>query len=371
MFSFLLCFALAIYLTSLIVFRLGLQRPSRGANETNHYVSVIIAARNESENLPHLLADLTAQTYTAFEALIVDDRSSDETAAIVRAVSKRNPHIKLVSQTYVPAGRSPKKSALQLGIANSCGELILLTDADCRVRPEWIETIARYFEPDVAMVLGASELSVTEASSIFERIQAFEFLTLVGLMAASAKIGVPFGASGHNIAYRRAAFNAVGGYESVMHRIAGDDMLMLQMIRSHRPRLGRIVYADDLRSQNATRPEPTWKRFSSQRTRWATSGTHHFRGDPFFMFYAVGSLVLNMTLLCGWMWAFAGWIEWSVWGALVAGKFAGDCCFFSYVCHRFRRLRLTMYLPFWFALQPVYLLLMAWWGQRGRFEWKP
>lgn len=332
---------------------------------------MIIAARNESKNLPHLLADLLRQTYTAFEAIIVDDRSTDETAKIVLDVSARAPHVKLISQHEVPAGRSPKKSALQIGVASSCGELLLLTDADCRVRPEWIETITRYFEPDVAMVLGASELSINEASNLFERIQAFEFLTLVALMAASAKLGVPFGASGHNIAYRRTAFDAVGGYESVMHRIAGDDMLMLQMVRSHPTHLGRIVYADDLRSQNSTRPEPSWKRFSSQRTRWATSGTYHFRADPIFMFYAVGSLVLNMTLLCGWMWALAGWMGWSLWGALVAGKFVGDSCFFGYTCRRFRRTRLLVYLPFWFVSQPAYLLLMAWWGQRGRFEWKP
>ncbi len=370
MFSYLLLIALAAYVLSLVVFWQALRRPTRAGNAAQPFVSVIVAARNEEGRLPHLLADLSRQTYPHFEAYIVDDRSTDKTADVVRAFAARAPHINLVQQRSVAAGRSPKKSALQTGIEASRGELLLLTDADCRVAPTWIEIIVKYFEPDVAMALGASELRVDERSGLFERVQAFEFLTLVGLMAASANLGAPFGASGHNIALRRKVFDAVGGYNSVMHRIAGDDMQMLQLVRAQKD-LGRIVYADDLRSRNATHAEPTWRRFKNQRARWASSGTHHFRSDTLFMIYAVGSLVVNMAALFGWMWAWAGWTEWGTWGALVAVKFCADFVFFASVCTRFKRASLLRYLPLWFVAQPVYLLLMAVWGQRGRFVWKP
>lgn len=353
------------------MFLRGLRHPSAARNTLQPFVSVIVAARNEEEQLPALLADLTQQTYRHYEAIIVDDRSTDRTSEVVEAFAARAPQkIRLLRQQSVPVGRSPKKSALQAGAEASRGELLLLTDADCRVQPTWIEVIVRYFEPDVAMVLGSSELMTCEASNLFERLQAFEFLTLVGLMAASANLKHPFGASGHNLALRRQTFNQVGGYTSVMHRIAGDDMLMLQLVRANR-NAGRIVYADDLRARNATRPEPTWRKFRNQRARWASSGTHHFRGDTLFMIYAVGSLVVNMATLFGWMWAWAGWTEWRVWFALVASKFIADTVFFGSVCNRFGRGRLLIYLPLWFLLQPIYLLLMAIWGWRGRFIWKP
>lgn len=359
-----------MYAVSLLVLRFGLGRPATARNRDRPFVSVIVAARDEEARLPPLLADLSAQTYTRFEALIVDDRSTDGTAALISAHAERDARIKLVRQQSVPVGDSPKKSALQLGIGQSRGELLLLTDADCRVSPTWIETTVRYFEPGVAMVLGASELIASERSSFFERLQAFEFMTLVGNMAASANLGTPLGASGHNLALRRRVFDAVGGYTSVMHRIAGDDMLMLQLVRA-RSDLGRIVYADDRRARNRTSAEPTWTRFRNQRARWASSGTHHFRGDPLFMTYAVGSLVVNMAVLFGWMWAWAGWTVWGVWFALVAGKFAADLFFYAAVARRFGRERSLVYLPCWFLAQPIYLLLMAYWGQRGQFIWKP
>lgn len=370
LFSIFLLSALCTYIISLAAFWWALQsRRASAGNSDQPYVSVIIAARNEEKHLPHLLADLSQQTYPRYEAIIVDDRSTDATPDIALSFTARSPHIKLIKQCNVPAGHSPKKSALQTGIEKSAGELLLLTDADCRVQPTWIETIVRFFETDVAMVLGSSELIVNEKSSYFERVQSFEFLTLVGLMAASANLKHPLGASGHNIAFRRRTFEQVGGYASVMHRIAGDDMLMLQLVRAQ-PRVGRIVYADDLRGRNSTYPEATWARFKNQRARWASSGTHHFRGDPVFMVYAVGSLVLNMAVLFGWMWAWAEWTSWRTWGALIAGKFVSDLIFFGTVCRRFERQRLLIYLPIWFLLQPIYLLLMAVWGQRGRFTWK-
>ena len=370
MFSITLLLALAAYVISLVVLRGALRRPRVGGNTARPFVSVIVAARNEAARLPELLADFTSQTYPSFEAIIVDDRSIDATSEIVRAAAARDARIKLLRQERVPVGDSPKKSALQAGIDSSGGELLLLTDADCRVQPTWIETIVRYFDEDVALVLGGSELSTHERSTLFERVQAFEFLTLVGLMAASANLRRPLGASGHNIAFRRTVFDAVGGYTSVMHRIAGDDMLMLQLVRA-RPELGRIVFADDLRSRNATHPESSWLRFRNQRARWASSGTHHFGGDKFFMFFAVGSLVVNMAALFGWAWAWAGWISSSVWLLVVLGKLAVDAWFFGDVCRRFERRSLLRYLPLWFLTQPVYLLLMAYWGQRNRFTWKP
>ncbi|MDQ3653337.1 MAG: glycosyltransferase [Acidobacteriota bacterium] len=192
LFSLFVCLALAVYVLGGVALWLGLSRPSTATNREMPFVSVIVAARNEAPVLPQLLEDLAAQTYPHYEVIVVDDRSTDDTAKIVRAAAAKHPgRFRLVRQTSVPAGKSPKKMALQKGVEASRGELLLLCDADCRVQPSWVMGMVRCFEPGVAMVLGYSELSINQTSSLFERVQAFEFQTLVATMAASANLGRP------------------------------------------------------------------------------------------------------------------------------------------------------------------------------------
>ncbi|MCP9494987.1 MAG: glycosyltransferase [Pyrinomonadaceae bacterium MAG19_C2-C3] len=362
---------LALYLCGALILLYGLHRPAKAESRSTPFVSVVIAARNEAANLPALLEDLQAQTYTRFEVIIVDDRSTDETANIVEAWINLNPkEFRLVRQSVVPSGVSPKKLALQSGVEASLGEIVLLTDADNRVMPSWIEGMTRAFMPDVAMVLGFTELTTDDGSTMFERWQAFEFLTLVAGMAASANLNHALGASGQNIAYRRSMFDTVGGYTKIFHRIAGDDMLMLELVK-HRPHLGRVVYADDAGTRNRSFPKQTMREFRQQRARWAASGTHHFRGDKLFMLYAVGSLVVNMAVLFGAVWAAVGWLSWTTWAMAAWLKFVADAVFYGAALKRFNRLALIKYLPLWFVTQPIYLLAMAVWGQRQKFTWKP
>lgn len=371
-FNLIIWVSILIYVGGALIMLRALLRRVEIGDAAQPFVSVVVAARNEARRLPDLLADLSAQTYSNFEVLVIDDRSTDRTAETVRAAAQRLPRrFTLLQQTAVPAGLSPKKMALQKGIEASRGEVILLTDADCRVRPTWVGRMAAHYAPDVAMVLGYSELQINEASSLFERVQAFEFLTLVAVMAGSTKAGRPFGASGQNISFRRSAFDAVGGYQPIMHRIAGDDMLMLQLIKSDL-RVGKIVYADDVGAYNRTYPERTWHAFRHQRARWASSGTHHFRGDLAFAVYAVNSLILNMTVLFGVFWVWARWIGVATWLCAVGFKLAADILFYSLAAVRFRRAELLRYLPLWFLSQPLYLLAMAFWGQRRHtWVWKP
>ena len=363
--------ALAVYLASSVAAWWALHQPSRARSSAMPFVSVVVAARNEAERIPPLLADLAAQTYPSFEAVIVDDRSTDATADLVEAAAARHPgRFRLVRQSEVLAGLSPKKLALQHGVEASRGELLLLTDADCRVSPGWIEGMVRAFEPDVAMVLGCSEYAADSLSTGFERYQAFDFLTLTTAMVASAKLGLPLGATGQNLAYRRAAFARVGGYTSGLDRVAGDDMLMLYLIRGA-PELGRIGCADGAATMTRTYPVPTLRAFRNQRARWASSGMHHFRADPRVLAYGAASLYANVFVMCGPLFVLTGYLGWAGWIAGSLAKLAADFLVYGSAARRFGRPELLRYLPLWFLAQPVYLTAMAVWGSRPRFHWKP
>lgn len=361
--------AFGVYLAASGLAWWALRRPAPPPADATPFVSVVVAARNEAARLPALLADLAAQTYPAFETLIVDDRSTDRTTELVEEAAARQPdRFRLVRQTEVPPGLSPKKLALQCGVEASRGEILLLTDADCRVPATWVAGLVRSFQPDVAMVLGCSEYA--SGSTWFERFQAFDFLTLTTTMLASARLGLPLGASGHNLAYRRAAFDRVRGYRSGLARIAGDDMLMLYLIRSA-PELGRIGWADGADTLVRTQPVPTLRDFRNQRARWASSGMHHFRADVRVLAYGAASLYANVFVLCGPLFVWTGYLAWAGWIAGVLAKLAADLLVYGSAARRFGRPELLRWLPLWFAAQPVYLTAMAAWGSHPRFHWKP
>lgn len=361
---------LAVYAGVALAFAWALR--ARGGSSPAHepFVTVVVAARNEEARLPGLLRDLAAQTYGRFEVVVVDDRSVDGTAALVRDAAAAHPgRFRLVRQEQVPPGVAPKKLALQRGVEAGRGDLVLLTDADCRVSPTWVEGMARSFAPDVGMVLGYTELDAGPESTLFERVQAFEFLTLVTAMAGSARLGFPLGASGHNLAYRREAFERVGGYEPGLRLPAGDDMLMLDLVRTT-PGTGRIAYADDAAARARTFPEPTLRAFRNQRARWASSGMRSFRQDWRVLLYGAASLNANLHLPLGLLWVAAGWMTAGTWAAAAAAKLGIDVVLYGLACRRFNRPELLRYLPLWFVLQPVYLTAMAVWGVRPRFSWK-
>ena len=91
-------------------------------------VSVIVAARNEEANIAGCLQALNRQDYPdhLLEVIIVDDRSTDTTAEIVKGYTNKRDRIKLVQITDPAGCHSAKKRALALGIASASNDILLL-----------------------------------------------------------------------------------------------------------------------------------------------------------------------------------------------------------------------------------------------------
>lgn len=99
-------------------------------------VSVILAARDEAEKLPAALETLLALDYPRYEIVAVNDRSEDATRQILESAAQRNPRLKVVNVTELPAGWLGKPHALQQGYENSTGEWLIFTDADVHFAPD-------------------------------------------------------------------------------------------------------------------------------------------------------------------------------------------------------------------------------------------
>lgn len=111
-------------------------------------VSIIIPAWNEAEHIADCLMNATRQTMAAKEILVVNNNSTDGTAAIVRRFVAENPgcHVRLLEQDK-EQGLIPTRN---YGFDHATGDVLGRVDADCMLRPDWVEQVSRTFTRDHA-----------------------------------------------------------------------------------------------------------------------------------------------------------------------------------------------------------------------------
>lgn len=231
------------------------------------FVSVIIPARNESLHIADCIQSVINQKYPRglIEIIVVDDHSSDQTAVIAEQTGAKVLHLQ-------DAGLSPntvayKKAALQYGIVQSKGELILTTDADCIAKPQWIHTMVQcLLHQKVVMVSGP--VLMQSGLSFFEKFQSLDYSILQGITSAANAGGIHDLSSGANMCYVKNAFIDAGGYNHIDHIASGDDMLLQQKFRKKFP--GKIYHCWNQNAIVATRPEKTFRSFLQQRIRWSS-----------------------------------------------------------------------------------------------------
>ncbi len=372
MFDFLFGLITGIYFVILLFFLIGLFFPNNHRTTKKYYVSIVVAARNEEKNIGTLLAELVDQSYppSLHEIIIANDSSDDRTGEIVDSFEKK---FKNVKQIWVAPNKEKgliaKKNALNEGIQSSKGEIILSTDADCHVKPGWIETMVSYFTDDVGMVVGFSQLGDKQNRySLFEKLQAMDFLSLMGAAQGSLNLGCVLAASGQNIGFRRAAFNAVGGYEKIKHRISGDDVLLLQLIRKFTN--WKIRFVTSLEAFNWAKPEKTFKSFLNQRKRWASNGSYQIKLNLGFFFFIISTFLMNAIVILGT--PIYALIYHSITIPLLSllVKFLIEFSITFKAATVYQRADLLKYFPIWAVVQVPYVLFTGLMGSLGHFIWK-
>ncbi len=293
---FLFTFLTMLYAWKISFFLWGLFRLKAGSNTKKYPVTVIVPARNEEENIARCLDSLTRQDYPRdkLEILIVDDNSTDGTAAIVQGYKKKYSNVFLISAGQFQSGLSPKKRALQIGIEASTGEIIITTDADCWALQVWISQIIAQFEAHVGVVNGLVLFEPRDEKTLFQKVQAIEFLGLTVAGIGSISAGDPIIANGANFAFRRCTFQQVNGYEEEQHIISGDDDLLLQKI--DRLTDWKVKSTIALASFVYTRPVTTFFSFINQRIRWASKGFVYKKFSLVFFLVSVYLLYLLLFI---------------------------------------------------------------------------
>ncbi len=234
------------------------------------FVSVILAARNEEANIGFLLDDLFSQEYPPdqVEIIVVNDHSEDTTQAIVEEKIRKFP---FSNCKVIKAAMEGKKSAIATGVALARGEVIVTTDADCRVGVLWLRSIQSCFNDATKMVFGP--VKIEQRESLFSKMQSIEFSSLIGSGAATMAFGIPTMCNGANLAFRREVFYEVSGYEGNLKIASGDDEFLMRKIAQKYPQGVRFNNARE--GIVTTMPQKSISQFILQRLRWAGKWKHH------------------------------------------------------------------------------------------------
>lgn len=262
---------LRILFMSIFVLRSTRRRKKLFRMPGNITVSVLIPAYNEEKTIGKTLESLQASAHKRFEALVIDDGSTDRTGDVVREYAKKDKRIRLVTKT-----NGGKSTALNLGMREAKNDIVVTIDADTILLPQAIDELIKPFaDPSVDAVCGNVE--VGNVHNALTGFQALEYITAQNFDRRAFEevnaISVVPGATG---AWKRKKVLEIGGYES--DTLTEDADLTIRMLAQG----GKIVYAPEARS--LTEAPDKMRDLAKQRFRWSF-GTFQCLGkhaDRFF-----------------------------------------------------------------------------------------
>ena len=215
--------------------RLARRAPSLSAAlpVAGRLVSVIIPARNESATIGTVVGSILATTYSPLELLVVDDRSTDDTAAIVERMA--DPRLRLIRGEELPEGWYGKPWACLQGYRAARGELLLFTDADTRHEPGLLAQAVGALVQERAGLVTVSPRQ--RCVTFWERVVMPQIWFLLALRYHPAAVNRATRprdviANGQFILTSREAYEKAGTHAAVRHEVAEDLALAQAFLRT-------------------------------------------------------------------------------------------------------------------------------------------
>ena len=261
-------------------------------------ISVIICARNEQHKLVKNLPLILEQDYPDFEVVLVNDCSSDNSEELLRDLSLKYAHLKVLTIQEHSRYKHGKKFAVTLGIKAAKNEHLIFTDADCWPSGNnWLSRMQTNFSGKTEIILGYSPYQ--KFPGFLNLVIRFEtFFTALNYLSF-ALAGTPYMGVGRNMAYTKTLFFKGKGFASHMHIMSGDDDLFVNQNASS---VNTIIEIHP-ETQIQTEPKKSFLAYLKQKMRHQGAGKMYKNSHKWMLSLQAGSAILfYVTLIVLIMW---------------------------------------------------------------------
>ncbi len=360
----------AVLITANVVGNLRAYRPlgsfAGRADAATPFVSVLIPARDEAQNIGACVRSLLAQEYPAYEVIVLDDGSTDSTSEIVRVLIADDERLRLLDGTPLPSGWLGKAHACQQLADAARGEVLLFTDADTVHHPVMMRGVVGTMAAGAEVVTAFPEQEIGTWS---ERLTVPFMLFIVWALLPIGRVRSDpsplfTAANGQLLAFTREAYGRVGGHAAVRASVL-EDMRLGQLAKRRGLRLHLTDGTGAVRTRMYRSFAEVWRGFS--KNAFALVGDSVAVAVPLVALLVLLYIVPPVVLVVGVATGRGGWAWQWLPGVLVGAMLAQ----WLIVAQRAR-------LPWWQGLvHPLsvaaYAVILAnavRWQRRGYGEWK-
>ncbi|WP_299097291.1 glycosyltransferase [uncultured Winogradskyella sp.] len=333
--------------------------------------SVIVPFRNETENLPKLLASILQLNYpkSMFEIILVNDDSEDDSVEVINNFLQKRPFdcakcdIRIIKNKRVT--NSPKKDAINIAINIAQHDWIITTDADCTLPKYWLDTFDEFIQTNQPNCIVAP-VSYSDSNSFLKRFQALDLLSLQGATIGGFGIKLPFLSNGANLAYRKSTFQSVNGFNGNDDIASGDDIFLLEKLKKADSK--KVLYLKSNQAIVSTKPVINLSALIQQRLRWASKTSR----NPNWFSKLVGLIVFLGNLACIAMLPilFLGYLKPRIAIALVVIKFSIDFLLLFKTARFFRQENVLFSYVWSCMIYPFFSVYIAVLSLFKPYQWK-
>lgn len=271
------------------------EKQTKNANQ-QATVSIVIAYRNEFDNLTPLIESLSNLNYPRdrFEVIFVNDNSTDKGDELVASLMNDT----TITYSLFDSTSEGKKAALILGASNAQLDYLLFTDADVIVPPNWIEALLQSLSEKGKMVCGP--VLFENDKGFLQKWKQLEFIGLISSSAAYITANRPIMANGANLLIDRNTYLQLIDNVQGTSYASGDDVFLLHSLQATQP--GSISFAFNKDAIVKTNSPTGLKAFISQRLRWASKAKVYKNKDSQFLslFVFIYPLFLVLFAVLSW-----------------------------------------------------------------------
>jgi poly-beta-1,6-N-acetyl-D-glucosamine synthase len=270
--TFVICFLIQVLYYFIVYGRVAGWKSIKSDHQKQPPVSIVICAKDEVVNLENNLPLILGQDYPAYEVVVVNDCSSDETEHLLDELKLKYAHLRTTTIKEDEKFPHGKKLALTIGIKAAKFDHLLMTDADCRpAGNKWLSTMQDNFSSETEIVLGYGKFE--QRKGLLNKVIRYDtfFVALNYLGFALAKL--PYMGVGRNLAYKKDIFFRNKGFASHFHLLSGDDDLFVNEVANKKNTCVELSPC----SFTISTPKTNWKSWCLQKSRhFTTSGLYKF-----------------------------------------------------------------------------------------------